>query len=395
MEVLMNSDSHSYTPLDVSTDTSVDTRRAPDRTVEDMLSSCTMRGKISIPREMRRGVALLCIVLTVTLLLGSVLVLFGGASMWAFRPIGTTHAPETEGNGNNINPPDATYPYADGKTGSAVFSTATGAKTIDASIMNSSHAVVASVKEGKVIASLGADESIYPASMTKVMTLIVAVEMLPYENSLTDTITISKDVYDRMVAEGSSGIGFEPGEKLTVEALLYALMLKSDGIAACELARYVAGSEEAFVERMNEKAAAMGLSGTHFENPTGLHHPKHKSTVRNIASIMAYAMDMQLCRRILTAKSYIAPCVGADGKQFTYTFYHNLLVTQFDKNYPNQPNNLTVIAGKTGYTPESGCCLVTYAQGTDGNDYVVVTTKSAGYPGCISDYVALYNTYAS
>ena len=390
----MNPDSHSYTPADVSTETSTDARQTPERTVEDMLSSCAVKGRVSIPRDMRRGVALLCIVLTVTLLLGSVLVLFGGASMWAFRPLGATSNPETEGEDNKVVSPDATYPYADGKMGNAVFSTAIGAKTIDASILNSSHAVVASVKDSKIVASLGADESIYPASMTKVMTLIVAVEMLPHANSLTDIITISKDVYDRMVAEGSSGVGFEPGEKLTVEALLYALMLQSDGIAACELARYVAGSEEAFVELMNQKAAAMGLSGTHFENPTGLHHPKHKSTVRNIASIMAYAMDMQLCRRVLTAESYKAPCVTADGKQFSYTFYHNLLVKHFEKYQPNQPRDLTVIAGKTGYTgPESGCCLVTYAQGADGNDYIVVTTKAAGYPGCISDYIALYNTY--
>ena len=388
----MNSDSHSYTAVDTPTEA----RPTSDRTVEDMLSSCTMRGAVSIPHHMRRGVAALCIVLTVTLLLGSVLVLFGGATMWAPRPMDTATEPkETEGEEKETTDPNATYPYADGKTGSAVFSSAASTLTVDASIMGSSHAVVANVNTGMAVASLGADESIFPASMTKVMTLIVAVENLPYESSLTDTITISQDVYDRMVAEGSSGIGLEPGEKLTVESLLYALMLRSDGIAACELARYVAGSEAAFVEMMNEKAADMGLSGTHFENPTGLHHPKHKSTVRNIASIMAYAMDMQLCRSILTAKSYNAPCTTAEGKQITYTLYHNLLVQQFEKNYPNQPNTLTVVAGKTGYTPESGYCLVTYAQGSDGNDYVVVTTKAANYAGCIADYIALYNTYAT
>lgn len=387
----MSSDSHSYDSLRTVADTQMQT---PERTVEDMLSSCTMRGAVSIPRRMRNSVAVLCIVLTLTLLLGSVLILLGGASMWAVKPSVSTSEAETGESDTEIAPPDATYPYADGKKGTAVFPTAGNARTVDASLMGSSHAVVVSVKEGKVVASLGADENIFPASMTKVMTLIVAVENLPHKSSLTDTVTVSQEVYDRMTAEGSSGVGLEPGEKLTVEALLYALMLKSDGIAACELARYVAGSEEAFVEKMNQKAAEMGLSGTHFENPTGLHHPRHKSTVRNVASMMAYAMDMQLCRRILTAKTYNAPCVTADGKQITYTLYHNLLVQQFEKTTPNQPRDLTVIAGKTGYTPESGYCLVTYAQGRDGNDYIAVTTKSSKYAGCISDYIALYNAYA-
>ena len=391
----MNADQRSCDTEKTFSRASVDTQR-PDRTVEDMLSSCTMRGSVRLPRDMRRGVAVVCIVLTLSLLLGSVLILCGGASMWAIQfPTSADPEDSRDVNDTSFVSPEATYPYADGKVGTAVFPTAQGAKTIDASIIGSSHAVVVSIQKGSVIASLNADESIFPASMTKVMTMIVVVEQLPHASSLTDIVTISKDVYNRMTAEGSSGVGFEPGEKLTVEALLYALMLQSDGIAACELARYVAGGEEAFVELMNQKAASMGLSGTHFENPTGLHHPKHKSTVRNIASIMAYAMDMQLCRRILTAETYKAPCVTADGKQITYTFYHNLLIKQFEKNDPNQPSDLTVIAGKTGYTPESGYCLVTYAQGKDGHDYVVVTTKSDKYAGCISDYIALYNAYAN
>ena len=390
----MSSDMRPYDTDITASRAPIDTSK-PDRTMEDTMSSFHVRGSVRIPRDMRRGVALLCIVLALSLVLGTVLILCGGASMWSVKsPAPSTPNQNDEPAETTPENPEATYPYADGKSGTAVFPTATDAKLIDASLMGSSHAVVVSIKKGSVVASLGADESIFPASMTKVMTLIVVVENLPHKGSLTDTITISKDVFDRMTAEGSSGIGMEPGEQLSVESLLYALMLKSDGIAACELARYVAGSEEAFVELMNQKAAAMGLSGTHFENPTGLHHPRHKSTVRNIASIMAYAMDMQLCRRILTAKTYNAPCTTGEGKQITYNLYHNLMVQQFEKTYPNQPNDLTVVAGKTGYTPESGYCLVTYARGTDGDDYVVVTTKSAKYAGCINDYIALYNTYA-
>jgi D-alanyl-D-alanine carboxypeptidase (penicillin-binding protein 5/6) len=185
-----------------------------------------------------------------------------------------------------------------------------------------------------------------------------------------------------------------PGEKLTVESLLYALMLKSDGIAACELARYVAGSEEDFVELMNQKAEKMGLTNTHFENPTGLFHKDHKTTSREIASIMTYAMNMTLCRKILKTQSYTAPCVGADGASFNYNLYHNLIVTQFDKISPNQPNSVTIAAGKTGFTDESRFCLVTYAESVDGHGYVAVTAESDSYASCIKDYLTIYNTYA-
>ena len=270
---------------------------------------------------------------------------------------------------------------------------ADSAQAIPADSIDASFAALADLSTGKIIASRKADEVIYPASMTKVMTLIVVVENLPSESSLRDVITVSSEVYEEMKRQGSSGIGMEAGEKLTVEAMLYALMLKSDGIAACELARYVAGDMKTFVALMNKKAQDMGLENTHFENPTGLFHKNHKSTSREIASIMAYAMNMRLCRKIMLTQAYTAPCVGADGATFDYNLYHNLIVTQFDKIQPNQPKSVKVAAGKTGFTDESRFCLVTYAESADGHGYVCVTAKSDSYADCIADYLTIYNTY--
>ena len=298
------------------------------------------------------------------------------------------------GNSGGVANSDGERPFADGVNGNVLLPWSEGIKIIPESSISSSYAALADLATGEIIASRKADSVIYPASMTKVMTLIVAVENLPSEASLQDVITVSQEVYTEMLRQESSGIGMEPGEKLTVESMLYALMLKSDGIAACELARYVAGSEEDFVELMNLKAAKMGLTNTHFENPTGLFHENHKTTCREIASIMAYAMNMKLCRKILLTQSYTAPCVGADGKTFDYNLYHNLIVTQFDNITPNQPNAVTVAAGKTGYTDESRFCLVTYAESADGHGYVCVTAKSGGYATCIADYLTIYNTYA-
>lgn len=287
--------------------------------------------------------------------------------------------------------------FADGATGSVLYENANNIKNLNLSGLSSTHAALASMSEGKLIAANGADEKIYPASITKVMTLIVAVEYLKDDAALQQTITISEDIVEAMAAEGASGMGLAPGEKLTVEALLYALMLKSDGVAACQLARHIAGTEEAFVALMNQKAKEMGLTSTHFENPTGLHHENHYSTCRELATIMGYAMNMSLCRRIMTEDAFDAECTTSNGDTFPYHIYHNLLVTYFNqyKNLnPAMAGTLKVIAGKTGYTPESKFCLATCSQAADGSYYVCVTVGADSYEDCIKAYQPIYVEYA-
>lgn len=330
------------------------------------------------------GMLILSVLLTATLFIAA------GDEYFDFH---STSGPSQMESGEGVANNDGNRPFADGASGNVLLPWAENVKIIPADSIHASYAALADLSTGEIIASRKADEVIYPASMTKVMTLIVAVENLPHEESLQDLITVSQEIYDEMKRQGSSGIGMEPGEKMTVESMLYALILKSDGIAACELAKYVAGSVEDFVELMNQKAEKMGLTNTHFENPTGLFHEDHKTTSREIASIMTYAMNMNLCRKILKTQSYTAPCTTADGASFSYTLYHNLIVTQFDKISPNQPNSVTVAAGKTGFTDESRYCLVTYAESSDGHGYVCVTAKSGSYAECIADYLTVYNTY--
>lgn len=334
-------------------------------------------------------ILLTTLILAVTMILAAML-LIGGRDIYFNFP----SKPSTEEGGGGVAAEKGDFPYADGVSGTVLLPWADRASIIQDAEIDAAHAALADLSTGKIIASRKADEIIYPASMTKVMTLIVVVENLPDEDCLKDEITVSEDIYEQMKAAGSSGIGMVAGEKMTVESLLYALMLKSDGIAACELARYVAGSVEDFVELMNQKAEKMGLSNTHFENPTGLFHQNHRSTAREIASIMAYAMNMKLCRKILLTQSYVAPCVGADGQKFNYNLYHNLTVTQFERVPDNQPDTVKVAAGKTGFTDESRYCLVTYAESSDGHGYVCVTAKGASYATCIADYITIYNTYA-
>ncbi len=383
----MNSESN-------QTPTKMPVRRS-DTTVGELLTTWQVKKPTyTLSPRLNAYVVILVSILLFSLILSTVLFICARSVYFDFDAVTRPSTSVDEENKGGVANNDGDRPFADGASGNVLLPWSDNIKIIPENTLYASYAALADLETGEIIASRKADSVIYPASMTKVMTLIVVVENLPSEGSLQDIITVSNEVYEEMKRQESSGIGMEPGEKMTVESMLYALMLKSDGIAACELARYVAGSEEDFVELMNLKAEKMGLTNTHFENPTGLFHENHKTTSREIASIMAYAMNMKLCRKILLTQSFTAPCIGADGKSFNYNLYHNLIVTQFDKIQPNQPNQVTVAAGKTGYTDESRFCLVTYAESADGHGYVCVTAKSDGYPACIADYLTIYNTYA-
>ena len=138
----------------------------------------------------------------------------------------------------------------------------------------SPEAVLMDADSGEVLAAKNADASIYPASMTKVMTALLVLEANP---DLDTPVTLPEDIFPELRAEGASMAGFLPGETATARDLLYGALLPS-GAECCEtLAREVSGSEEAFVASMNQKAAALGMASTHFCNPTGLHDPEHVS----------------------------------------------------------------------------------------------------------------------
>ena len=375
---------------DIYTPGKTEEREAPSRSLSAVLAGWPMSPfRFLFDRRAKRYTVILAVMLAVIIILSTVLLIGGRSIYFSFTP-----KSEEEIKGDGVASAEGDFPYADGAEGNVLLSWSEEAVAIPEKSLYSSYAALADLSTGEIIASRKANEEIYPASMTKVMTLIVVVENLPDENCLKDEITISQSVCHAMTSAGSSGIGLEAGEKISVESLLYALILKSDGVAACELARYVAGSEEDFVKLMNEKAAEMGLTSTHFENPTGLFHPDHKSTAREIASIMAYAMNMKLCRKVMLTQSYNAPCVGVDGKTFSYNLYHSLIVTQFDKIPVNQPDTVKVAAAKTGFTDESRFCLVTYAESADGHGYVCVTAKGDSYNACVADYITIYNTYA-
>lgn len=256
----------------------------------------------------------------------------------------------------------------------------------------SEFAALVDMTTGEIIASKKAQKQIFPASMTKVMSLIVVYENLPNKDSLNNKITITQDMIDQKIREQLSGDLYME-DVLTVKDMIYALMLKSDGIAAIGLAEYIAGSEAAFVDLMNQKAAEMGLKQTNFTNCTGIHSENHYTTCQEMAAIMMYAMQNPFCAEVMSAASYrTVTNAYPDG----ITFYHSLLVAKFEQELPYLDlKTVDVTAGKTGWTgKESGRCLVSYAVGENGHKYVLVTAKAPNKNEEVLDLEYIYNNYA-
>ena len=249
----------------------------------------------------------------------------------------------------------------------------------------SEFAVLADGETGEILAEKGSDQLLSPASMTKVLTLLVAAE------SVTDwerVFVMDRETADFCFRHDCSVVGYEVGEEVPARELLYGCILSSGADASLGLAALSAGSQEAFVERMNEKAAELGLSeGAHFTNCVGLYDPEHRCTARDMALILRSAMENELCREILTAKRYhtAATEFHPQGQDLSNWFLRRIE----DKDC----GNAEVLAAKTGYVAESGSCAASYAQDADGRGYLCVTGNAHSAWRAIYDHVELYRSY--
>lgn len=257
-------------------------------------------------------------------------------------------------------------------------------RTLDLELYSSS-AVLVDVQSGTVLAEKGMDEKIYPASMTKVMTLLVAAENLP---DLDATFTMTQAIIDPLYLAGASMAGYVNGETVTMRDLLYGAVVPSGAEATEALAQAVAGGEEAFVAMMNEKAAALGLANTHFMNTSGLHDENHYSTVREIALILQAALENETCAEILSAENYRAseteqhPDGLAMTNKFLYRVHHEYAL-----------NGAEITAAKTGYTAEAMNCCASAGTTPDGRSVICVTANAWTGEFCIEDHIALYTKY--
>lgn len=255
-------------------------------------------------------------------------------------------------------------------------------KELDITGINSSYAVLMQAGSGRVVGDINGETPMYPASMTKIMTTIVAIENL---SDLNQEITVTNDMIANLYAQDATQAGFQPGETVQAIDLLYGVMLPSGADCCIALADTIAGSEEGFVELMNQKAEKLGLENTHFCNTTGLHADDHYSTAKDIAELLQYALKNSTFREIIESPYHSTPGtnVHPDGITFYSTMFKNLSDTTVIDG--------KIMGGKTGFTSEAGCCLASFAE-IDGVEYILVTAGAyqAGTPH-IDDAVKLYN----
>lgn len=250
----------------------------------------------------------------------------------------------------------------------------------------SSHAILVDESTDTIVASKGAKERISPASMTKVLTVLVAAEQIT-EAQLDDMFTMTLEITDYAYVNDCSSVGFLDGEKVTVRDLFYGTVLPSGGDAAVGLATYIAGSQEAFVDLMNEKLDELGLSDSaHFTNCVGLYDKNHYCTVYDMAVIMKAAMKNDMCREFLSAHSYTTAPTTEHPKGITISNW-------FLRRIEDKDTGGEVIGGKTGYVVQSKSCAVSYGTFAGGTPYICVTAGSTSSWQCIYDQVEIYNRY--
>lgn len=259
--------------------------------------------------------------------------------------------------------------------------------SLDPNIETYSSSVLMMEREtGTVIFSKEPTRSTYPASLTKIMTAIVGINLCPDLNS---TVTITDEMLEGLIEADASVAGFASGEELQYIDLFYGLMLPSGADAANAIAISLCGSIDSFVEQMNNMALKLGMVSTNYTNVSGLHDVKMRTTASDTAILMDYALDNDTFRNIVTKQSYTTSATNKHENGITVhsTMFSMLSQTEF-------LNGASILGGKTGTTTPAGQCLASLAN-YDGREYILITLGAFGYTENehynISDAMTLYS----
>lgn len=251
--------------------------------------------------------------------------------------------------------------------------------------LTSPNVAVYDLQKGSFLFEKASHQRIAPASLTKIMTTLVALEEI---EDLTEVAPIDVATYQQMVAQGASLAGFYGKEETTYQDLLYGTMLASGGECANSLAVNLKGSVESFEKSMNEKAKALQLKETNFLNPEGLDETGHQSSAHDLAILLATALKNEEFQRIFTTEQY----------KSTFTVNHpeglaiKSTVLTKAKKYPQE--NFEILGGKSGTTELAGLCWSVLAQ-KNGRQYVVVVLGAPMVKGSdahIQDVLAILRT---
>ena len=233
---------------------------------------------------------------------------------------------------------------------------------------------------GTILYEKNSDEAHYPASITKIMTTLLALE----NGNLSDMVTFSDDAINN--TEGS-GIARDYGEQMTLEQCLYGVMLESANECAYAVAEHVGGTVENFVDMMNAKAKELGCTNTHFANPHGLQDENHYTTAHDMALIAQAAYQNETFRIIIGTKMYTIPPTNKHAEETVLRNHHDMLCT-----YHNATRKYLYpycVGGKTGYTATANSTLVTYAE-KDGMTLICVVMNTQS-PNQFIDTVNLFD----
>lgn len=239
---------------------------------------------------------------------------------------------------------------------------------VDLDRLNSPNSILVDLNSEKVLVEQNSSERIYPASLTKIMTAILAIEKTP---DLDQTLIFSPDLFQDLYLQNASMAGFQPGEEVKYKDALYGILLPSGAECCLAFADAIAGSESAFVEMMNQKAAELGMKNTHFRNTTGLHDDDHYSTVKDISILLQYALKNEVFRTVFTSSRYSTTPSNSHPDGFTF---HSTMFKYLDS---TEVTGGEILGGKTGYTGEAGLCLASLAS-VNGQEYILVTAHADG-----------------
>ena len=296
---------------------------------------------------------------------------------------------------SNLKDPDKNYPYAT-KTSKKQFVAKSGGTGLGGLALSSDYAILISVDNMTTVAYKNADEKIYPASMTKLMTVITA---LDYIENLDDVYTVTDRVL-RSIPYGAStaGISYAKSEygitTYTIRDILYGISYCSGADSVACLMDYLNVSMDDFAVLMNEKAKEIGLKNTHFGGTIGMDTEENQTTCRDMAAIMAYAMENQY------AKDFFSGIRHFYDLHENISYFHSTLsktLDNLDKKPETLLNGYTLVAAKSGYEDKAGYCLVSYITNNEtGERYVLVTANAerAEWPAAanpIYDMVAIFN----
>lgn len=304
---------------------------------------------------------------------------------------GTTETGESGVENSGGSGTEASSESASGEAGTESSSTGSADNpALAPDYIDSQYAILVNADTGEIVAERDGEARIVPASMTKVLTLLTAVDaMTDPESQLNDTFEITQDITDEVYKSGSSIVGYGVGDEAKVEDLLYGTILPSGADAALALAEYTAGSQEKFVQMMNEKAKELGIGDTsHFTNCIGLYDEDHYSTPYDMAVVMKTARENDLCRKVLSTHTWTTAATQdhPEGIEISNWFLRKI---------EDHMSTGDVECGKTGFVNESGNCAVSsFTCSTSGTHYIACTALTYNSWRCIFDHANLYTTYA-